>query len=73
MPVAPDYPAERVATMLEIAGSRIALCYGYHDALPVEAMDLETFDFDKTAGPIENINSSEDLCYIIFTSGSRIS
>ena len=70
MPVAPDYPAERVATMLEIAGSRIALCYGYHDALPVEAMDLETFDFDKTAGPIENINSSEDLCYIIFTSGS---
>lgn len=70
MPVAPDYPAERVAAMLEIAGSRIALCYGYHDALPVEAMDLETFDFHKTAGPIENINSSEDLCYIIFTSGS---
>lgn len=73
MPVSPDYPAERIRTMLKIAESRIALCFGFDEEIHVKKIDLAELDFGKNPGPIEslnNINDSDDLCYIIFTSGS---
>ncbi len=70
MPVSPDYPVERIRTMMKIAESRVALCYDYDQELHVEKIDLAGFDFDKKTGPVENMNCSDDLCYIIFTSGS---
>ena len=80
MPISPDYPDERIKTMLEIAESRIVLSYGYAGDLTIEnkdnqgtdiyRLDLADYDFSLNTNSIENINQPEDLCYIIFTSGS---
>lgn len=70
MPVDPSYPIDRVEYMLETAKSRIALVYGYFDKLSVETADLTAFDFSTDITALDNINTSNDLCYIIFTSGS---
>ena len=70
MPVSPDYPEDRIKTMLSIAECKRVLCYGYESNLTVERIDLSKFDFDGNQMPVESINSPDDLCYIIFTSGS---
>ncbi len=70
MPVDQSYPVERIEYMLETAKSKIALTYGYPDKLSIETIDLTDFDFSVSATKIDNVNTSNDLCYIIFTSGS---
>lgn len=70
MPVDPTYPNERINYMLESAQCRIALTYGYSEKLDIEAIPLENIDFSVNTVSCENLNNSEDLCYIIFTSGS---
>lgn len=70
MPVDPSYPVDRVEYMLETAKSQIVLTYGYLDQLSIETVDLTDFNFSISTTKIDNINTSNDLCYIIFTSGS---
>lgn len=70
MPISPDYPADRVAYMLEQAQSRIALLYGCSRSVKIEYIDLEEFDYMRDISRIENVNSSKDAAYVIFTSGS---
>ncbi len=70
MPVDPDYPKERIAYMLSEAASRIGVTYGYQGSVPIETVALEDFDFSGDRTPLPNVNSPEDTCYVIFTSGS---
>ncbi len=70
MPVDPTYPKDRIDYMFETARCSLALTYGYSEALDIETVSLEIFDFQAETAPVENLNTSEDLCYIIFTSGS---
>lgn len=70
MPVAPDYPTDRIEHMLEIAKSKIALLCGYQEKLKVECVDLVAFDYAGNTQGIVNVNQSEDAAYVIFTSGS---
>ena len=70
MILSPDYPADRIRTMLDISKTRMVLCYGYESDLPVEKLDLENYDFSERQEPLKVINRPDDLCYIIFTSGS---
>ena len=73
MPVSPEFPSERIRYMFEIADVKIALTYGYSDALEdvnVEMNALNSIDYLKNTSMVQNKNESDDLCYIIFTSGS---
>lgn len=70
MPVDPTYPKDRIDYMFETARCSLALTYGYSEALDIETVSLESFDFQAETTLVKNINNSEDLCYIIFTSGS---
>ena len=70
MPVDPTYPRNRIDYMFKTAQCSLALTYGYFEALDIETIALEDFDFASDITPVANLNSSEDLCYIIFTSGS---
>lgn len=70
MPVSPDYPRNRIASMVTTAQTRLALQYGYEETLDVETWDLGSVDYSRHICPVPNQNRPEDLCYIIFTSGS---
>lgn len=70
MPVAPDYPRERVKYMLETASSRLVLVYGYDEVLGEETIRLDSHVFEENTSAVRNVNSPEDSAYIIFTSGS---
>ena len=75
MPIAPDYPKDRVQFIINEAKSRIGCVLGYEEELEnVELLKLDEIDFDSNAAEwkvsIENKNQSEDICYVIFTSGS---
>lgn len=70
MPVDPTYPVDRIAFMLEEADAKVALTFGYEGNIDIDSIELETFDYSRESKPIENFNTSNDLCYLIFTSGS---
>ena len=70
MPVAPDYPEDRIEYMLETAGAKLVLMYGYESTLSREQVDLDDFNYADNKEALDNRNFPEDLCYVIFTSGS---
>ena len=75
MPVSPEYPKDRVQFIIDEAGSRIGCVFGYDEHLKgIEMFNLDELCVKQTeAGqrlPVENWNTSEDVCYVIFTSGS---
>ena len=70
MTVSPGYPEERIAHMIQIAKSRIALSFGYEKGLGIETIRLENSDYRYRESAFGNSNRPEDLAYIIFTSGS---
>ena len=70
MPVDPSYPIDRIHYMTETAQCNLALTYGYSENLGIEAISLEDFNFFEDIKPVENLNTSDDICYVIFTSGS---
>ena len=60
MPVSHDYPLERIKTMLKIAESRVALCYGFDEELHVKdfkKIDLAGLDFAKIRNDRTCINT----------------
>ena len=70
LPIDPTYPMDRINYMLHDAKCKIALvsdaCIDW-----TEVIDLENdFVFYSNQEPIENKNSTDDLCYVIYTSGS---
>lgn len=75
MPIAPDYPKDRVQFIINEAKSRIGCVLGYDEELEnIELIKLEEVDFNRNVaewkGPIESRSQLEDICYVIFTSGS---
>lgn len=75
MPVAPDYPKDRVQFIINEAGSRIGCVLGYEEKLEgIELLNLDELSLEnaeeKQKLPVENRNEAGDICYVIFTSGS---
>lgn len=70
MPVDPEYPIDRIAYMIETAGSRLALLYTYGKKVDIETVMLEEFDFTYNEAAVKNMNQSGDSVYVLFTSGS---
>jgi amino acid adenylation domain-containing protein len=73
LPLDPEYPAERLAYMLEDSGARLLLTErGLADRLPASAIDrilLEEIG-SADAGNAEAEVGADDLAYVIYTSGS---
>lgn len=75
MPVAPDYPKDRIQFIIKEAGSKVGCIYGYAEKLEdIECFALDKLKLDNTETdkkmPVRSINEVNDLCYVIFTSGS---
>lgn len=75
MPIAPDYPIERVQFIIQEAKSKVACVLGYEEQLEnIELLMLDELALEHAEEirriPLACKNSSEDLCYVIFTSGS---
>ncbi len=75
MPIAPDYPKDRVQFILQEAKSKVACVLGYVEQLDnIELLRLDELALEEADDvkrlPIECRNSADDLCYVIFTSGS---
>ncbi len=75
MPIAPDYPKDRVQFIVNEAKSKVGCVLGYKEKLEgiellqLDELSLEAVEADKRL-PVKNQNVSEDICYVIFTSGS---
>lgn len=75
MPIAPDYPRDRVQFMIMEATSRIGLVLNYNEQLEgIELLKLDELLLEEsTAAPafsVDNKANVTDTCYVIFTSGS---
>ncbi len=70
MPVDPSYPVDRIAFMLTEANAKVALTFGYEGELGIKSIELESFNYSRETKQVENLNTPNDLCYLITTSGS---
>ncbi|MGA7926493.1 MAG: amino acid adenylation domain-containing protein [Candidatus Sulfotelmatobacter sp.] len=76
MPVDPAVPSQRLKFLLEHGEVRVALTQSHLDAglewpASVERLAVDTFDLSAfDAGPLEAVQSPDDLAYVLFTSGS---
>ncbi|EON33170.1 Non-ribosomal peptide synthetase modules-related protein [Gordonia terrae C-6] len=83
VPIDPDYPAERVATMVEDSGARMGLSVAGVGALPDEGFEWIRLDdasvlaeldatSDVTVEPVEPAGPVriDNVAYVIYTSGS---
>ena len=70
MPVAPNYPMERIKDVVIGAGAKLVLYYQFCGETGIEMYDVSTIDYSYHIDTLENRNSSTDLCYVIYTSGS---
>ncbi|HEX6370148.1 MAG TPA: amino acid adenylation domain-containing protein [Longimicrobium sp.] len=73
LPLDPEYPAERLAYMLEDSGARLLLTErALADRLPASAVDRILLDDIQPADPADPDADvlAEDLAYVIYTSGS---
>ncbi|MBO7564194.1 MAG: amino acid adenylation domain-containing protein, partial [Clostridiales bacterium] len=71
VPMDPSYPEDRIAYMLNDAGTKAILTYKAEVKTEIPVIDLgskETFEGDKTDP--DHVNSLNDLCYCIYTSGT---
>lgn len=74
LPLSPEDPPERIATIVADAGARVVLLHGataMKSPAGVPTIDLEKPDV--YAGPATNptlVNRPDDLAYVIYTSGS---
>ena len=76
IPIAPDYPDDRINYMLEDSHAQIVLVGKKQlsrikegqKAINIDLSNKEIYDYNKEN--IENISKPEDLSYLIYTSGS---
>jgi amino acid adenylation domain-containing protein/non-ribosomal peptide synthase protein (TIGR01720 family) len=79
VPLDPDYPAERIAFMLEESNSSVSLTIStYVPTLSAERPDMEHICIDQlhdtlpayTAVPVNHHLQADNLAYVMYTSGS---
>ncbi len=77
LPLDPDHPVERVATMLKDSGAKVVVTDGdLHERLPEPpAITLDFDSLTKTVGDVVSRNprvpvDGDNLAYVVFTSGS---
>ncbi|WP_238421308.1 non-ribosomal peptide synthetase [Gordonia sp. 'Campus'] len=83
VPIDPDYPAERVATMVEDSGARLGLSITAVGELPDEGFDWIRLDEPEIAAGVDATPDAEiepaelsgpvrtdNIAYVIYTSGS---
>lgn len=74
MPLDPASPGDRLQYIVDEAKSKTGLIWEYDAHLEnIEVINLDEAFFEEWKGqtaPVENCSKAEDLCYVIFTSGS---
>ena len=71
MPIADNYPKQRIDEIINEAGCKIVLYYGIQvDKLEIQLLDLDKINYGKDKSEINNNNHIDDKCYVIYTSGS---
>lgn len=71
LPVDPEYPKNRIEYMLAEVNSPIILSYSHCEKYEnILQIDLEKFDYSSSISQISNVNSKDDICYVLFTSGT---
>lgn len=70
MPVDPEYPEDRIRYMLSETKAKIVLEYEYKNNGTYKTIDLAEVDYGRNRNQIENCNSANDMCYVLYTSGS---
>ncbi|MDP4177079.1 MAG: amino acid adenylation domain-containing protein [Bacillota bacterium] len=75
LPIDMVYPRERVAFMLQDSDCRYVLTNSEYSQLynipkSLEIIDVNEIPYDKLSDKIKSINTSNDLAYIMYTSGS---
>lgn len=72
IPIAPDYPADRVQYMLEDSNAGILLAETNNVKTDKKtiSINLNNKIYDENKENLENISKPEDLSYLIYTSGS---
>ncbi|HEX5872111.1 MAG TPA: amino acid adenylation domain-containing protein, partial [Longimicrobium sp.] len=71
LPLDPEYPAERLAYMLEDSGASLLLLdRALEDRLPASPIGRIVLDDVVPADPVDADVDAEDLAYVIYTSGS---
>ncbi|MGN0637999.1 MAG: amino acid adenylation domain-containing protein [Huintestinicola sp.] len=70
MPVSPDYPAQRTEYMIKSVQAKLVLTCGCSCGA-VEEIKLEAFDYSYSSQAALNTACPDDMCYVIFTSGSE--
>ena len=68
MPISPDYPKERIETMLEISGCTLVIAQKKYCDLTDKAIAIEDIPSEYTV--FEPAAKAEDTLYVIYTSGS---
>eukprot|EP00833_Pecoramyces_ruminatium_P014970 jgi/Orpsp1_1/1189002/evm.model.d7180000068750.1 len=80
LPIDPDFPEERINYILSEVKAKIILYFITNDENKnkikyninenIEKYDLDLHNYSENRNEIENINECNDICYIIFTSGT---
>ena len=74
LPIDPDYPALRIALILKESGCKVLLTQSKFIGVEtdgIKVLDLNSQEtYNKNTENVANINSSSDLAYIVFTSGT---
>ena len=74
LPVDPEYPPQRISFIIKDAGCRLLLTQGKYMDLAVEdvkIINLNSCDsYNHEESDVDNINTSLDLAYIMYTSGT---
>ncbi|ORX77638.1 acetyl-CoA synthetase-like protein [Anaeromyces robustus] len=77
LPVDPDYPEERIKFMVEEVQPKMILEHVNNEENQLKLQNhewniysLSKHNYDEKTDMINNINESDDLCYVIFTSGT---
>ena len=70
MPISPDYPKERIETMLETSGCRLVIAQKKYCHLAESAKAVEDILALQNTDIPERAAKAEDTLYVIYTSGS---
>jgi amino acid adenylation domain-containing protein len=74
LPIDPEYPEQRINFIIKESGCKVLLTQHKYMEVPVKGankLDLNSPDtYQKDKSNVESINSSSDLAYIMYTSGT---
>lgn len=70
IPIDPTYPDDRINYMLSLVQAPFVLSYEHTKTGSFPNLHLDEINYYQNTKPLSNTNSSQDDCYIIFTSGS---